>query len=683
MAKRIRLNPTIPDVALTIDTETTGTYLYHGCQPFMVTACDTEANLFCWEYPVNPYTREVLYNKSSDTKQATKELTDVILSYRRWVFHNSTFDLRALEIISPSLYSEMMRLVDKGEAIIEDTLIQAHLIDSADSHGLKYLGDLHLSIPTDDEEQLRRCVIEARAEAKKLDLCYAQPGLPSLPNYRGQYELCDYWVPKAVAILLGYDESDLWHNICQEYAERDVERTILLYKKFSEYLDKHITQQRDGYECTYKDVYDAHKRIIHPVLAIQRNGMRFYYNKSEKVVDELYRSIIPFQERINELAGEGFNHNSTKQLREALYDKAKLPVINVTKKGAPSTDAGTLHEYLDDYELKVLEGKNDFTPEYLDGISLIHNILKIRKNQTSISYINNYREYAKPYITKYTDGSIHKLYYLHPSLNPTGTSTTRFSSSNPNGQNISKGEDIEDDSGAKKKAYNLRELFGPPPGYVWYTIDYKSLQLIIFAYESQDEGLIETFLSGGDPHNYVACGLFETNSPTELERRIAKNVNYGLIFGAGQNKIDATAGRKGTFQLYNNQFPGVQEYMQTVIRNARKFGNVTTAWGYPLEVPLDFAYRGVNYIIQGDEGELVKRAMINCHEYLEQHHKGSDCDLIMQIHDELIFQCPEWYNFPLQEIEGLMMKPAADIGWHTPVDTSIVRNHWGAKEDIC
>lgn len=634
---------------IAIDTETTGPYLYHGCQPFMVTACDEEGNLYCWEYEVDIHTREVLYSKSPEV---TKDIIKTLSKYTHWVFHNCTFDIRALQIISEELYELACH-----KQCIEDTLIQSHIADSADAHGLKYLGELHLDIPADDESDLKQAVAESRRLAKKLGLGCATAEVDSLPNHRGEYGFCDYWLPKAIANHEGYPSDHPWHTVCETYALRDVERTILLYQRFSKYLEK-----RD-----LTDTYEVHKQIWKPVINIQQNGIRFFYNKAKKAIIELTDELLPFQETIAEIAGADFNYRSTKQLRELIYDKFQFPVLYKTAKGEPSTDAATLDSLSREYRR--------------EGIEVIDAILEIRKRETTMRYIENYISYSKAYFVTYENGKTHKLHYLHPSLNPTGTSTTRFSCSNPNGQNISKGEEVLDEDGNKLKVFSLRELFGPQPGHVWYTIDYKSLQLIIFAYESGDEGLINTFLTGGDPHNYVACGLFDTDKPTELERRIAKNVNYGLIFGAGKAKIDATAGRPGTFQLYNDQFPGVNRYMQKVISDARRNGHITTAWGYPLEVPLEQAYKGVNYIIQGDEGEIVKRAMIYCNDYLTTHHSGW-CNLIMQIHDELIFECPEDYPFPLDTIKELMMKPAADIGWVTPVDAAIVKEHWGKKEEV-
>jgi len=639
------------DKVLAIDCETTGTHIHHGCRAFMLAACSSNADLFCWEAEVNPYTREVTW-----CEYDIAEICEVVNNHDTIVFHNGSFDLTAIEYISLDLYNIIL------SKRIDDTLIQSHIINSSGSHGLKDLSLYHLDVLDDDEAGLKKAVREAReiAKAKFPEWLIASSGLESLPNYRGDYAFCDYWLPKAIAVACSYPSNHPWRTICQVYNERDVERTIVLDTKFKKYLSTHNL---------FDNVYEDHRRVLPVVKSIQDHGFHFFYDKAVEVMEQLQFDIFPYQDKISRLVGKDFNINSPKQMQALLYDKYELPVIAYTGTKQPSCDAATLQELLSEY---------CDHEAYAEAKEFLTNVLAVRVRNTTANYISNYLSYAKEYVVEYTTGEKIRSYFLHPSLNQTGTSTTRFSCSQPNSQNISKGKEDIDEEGAKERVFNLRELFGPPPGYHWCTIDYKSLQLIIFAYESGDEGLIETFLSGGDPHNYVACGLFDTDSPTELERRIAKNINYGLIFGAGERKIDYTAGKEGTFRLYNQQFPNVSKYMNGIIKQARYSGYVSTAWGYPLTVSQDRAYKGVNYIVQGDEGEIVKRAMVYTHSYLQQYH--SQCKLVMQIHDELVFEYPEWYEFPLQEICRLMMKPASDIGWVTPVDAAIVKDHWGAKE---
>lgn len=636
--------------AIAIDTETTGPSLYHGCEAFMVTACDIDGDLYCWEGLINPYNRKVSWSDND-----IKEMIEVFSQYAHIVFHNATFDLRAIELIDQELYNV---IIDK---IVDDTIIQSHIVNSAGSHKLKDLAIYYLDLLDDDEAELKLAVQQARTLANKVypDWVIAGQNIESLPNYTGSYSFCDYWLPAAIARHLKYPENHPWYTVCQKYGERDVERTISLYCSFIKYL-------RQAYQ---DGIYEDHCEVIHVVKAIQDGGFHFFKDKAEAAIEQLTSEITPYTELIAHLVGPDFNINSPKQLCELLYDHYGLPILKVTDKGSASTDAETLNELAVDF--------CDGSSSYEEAGLFLNALLEVRVRNTTCNYINNYLKYAKPYNVWYSDGSQYCLYYLHPSLNQTGTATTRFSCSNPNSQNISKGKEEEDDQGNKRRVFNLRELFGPPPGYNWIAIDYKSLQLIIFAYESGDEGLIRTFLEGGDPHNYVACQLFDTSAPTELERRIAKNVNYALIFGAGANKLDRTAGRAGIRDLYRSQFPSTDSYMQKVIKQGRFQGYVKTAWGYPITVSPDKAYKGVNYIIQGDEGEIVKRAMVNTHQFLFQEHP--ECRLIMQIHDELIFEFPEWYKFPLEDIKREMMEPAASIGWCTPVDAALITEHWGKK----
>jgi DNA polymerase-1 len=365
---------------------------------------------------------------------------------------------------------------------------------------------------------------------------------------------------------------------------------------------------------------------------------------------------------VNSFGLEEFNFESPMQLQSLLYQEMKFPVVSLTDKGKPSTDASTLQHLI------------NCCPDH-PNIDFLVYLKELKLNLTSSKYIRNYLHFAIPS----TKGK-RNYYTLYPNLNQTGTKTTRFSCSNPNGQNISTGKEEEDDTGHKIKRFNLRELFGPPPGYVWYAIDYSSLQLIIFAYEANDQGMIDAFAKGYDFHNYVAKGLFNTEEPTKTERRIAKNVNYALIFGAGAERVDATAGMDGAYQLYQNQFPIVAEYMAKISYQVRKTGQVKTAFGYPLNVPREQPYKGVNYIVQGDEGNIVKQAMYLTNRYLSLH--PSKSRLIMQIHDELVFECPKDKDFPLSTICQLMMGPAREVGWTTPVGASLVTTHWGDKKEL-
>ena len=534
---------------------------------------------------------------------------------------------------------------------VHDTLIMSHVLDNIRSHGLKELSVRYLKFPKDDEADLK----EATKAARRLVNSLTRQG--KLVGWKLHEESsADYWLPKLMHKTFPDLAQPHWEGVCLSYALKDVERTISLYTLFTDLLHK-----RDTYGIYLREI-----DTLKVVTDIQSRGMSFLRPVATRVLTSLDTTIEEYSQKlmtkVQSFGYETFNFESNPQLQKVLYEDMRFPVIELTDAGKPATDAETLNQLV------------ECCPEH-PHIDFLLYLKELKLNLTSSKYIRNYLHFAIP-----SQEGQRTRYTLYPNLNQTGTKTTRFSCSNPNGQNISTGKEEEDDVGHKIKRFNLRELFGPRPGYHWYCIDYSSLQLIIFAYEANDAGMIDAFAKGYDFHNYVACGLFDTKEPTKNQRRIAKNVNYALIFGAGAYRVNATAGMDGAYELYQNQFPIVAEYMDKISYQVRKAGQVKTAFGYPLNVPRDQPYKGVNYIVQGDEGNIVKRAMALTNDFLSIH--PSKARLIMQIHDELVFECPKDKEFPLSRICNLMMSPAREVGWSTPVGASLVSKHWGDKLDL-
>jgi DNA polymerase I-like protein with 3'-5' exonuclease and polymerase domains len=634
---------------IAIDTETTGLNFLLGAEPFMVTACDLEGNLFYWEFDIDPITKKIKRNRTT-----LKDIRETLRQYDDWVFHNANFDLRAIATLFEISVQEVSKLHKHPDAFwyhIHDTLLMSHVLDNQRSHGLKDLSVRYLQFPKDDEDQLK----DATKAARRLVRSLHRKG--EIPDWQIHDETeADYWLPRLMFKAFPDLAQPSWENVCLSYALKDVERTISLYTLFKDLL---LSRDTLG-------VYLREINVLKVVLDIQSRGMNFLRPVAASVLSDLDSQIDAYSQKlmsiVNSFGLEEFNFESPMQLQSLLYQEMKFPVVSLTDKGKPSTDASTLQHLI------------NCCPDH-PNIDFLVYLKELKLNLTSSKYIRNYLHFAIPS----TKGK-RNYYTLYPNLNQTGTKTTRFSCSNPNGQNISTGKEEEDDTGHKIKRFNLRELFGPPPGYVWYAIDYSSLQLIIFAYEANDQGMIDAFAKGYDFHNYVAKGLFNTQEPTKTERRIAKNVNYALIFGAGAERVDATAGMDGAYQLYQNQFPIVAEYMAKISYQVRKTGQVKTAFGYPLNVPREQPYKGVNYIVQGDEGNIVKQAMYLTNRYLSLH--PSKSRLIMQIHDELVFECPKDKDFPLSTICQLMMGPAREVGWTTPVGASLVTTHWGDKKEL-
>ena len=313
-----------------------------------------------------------------------------------------------------------------------------------------------------------------------------------------------------------------------------------------------------------------------------------------------------------------FNLDSPKQLQEILYERLKLPVLGKTPKGQPSTAESILQELSGEYTLPNL-------------------ILKYR----GLSKLKSTYTDKLPLEVNSKTGRIHTSY--HQAVAATG----RLSSSNPNLQNIP----IRTTEGRK-----IRQAFIAPAGYKLLAADYSQIELRIMAHLSQDEGLLGAFANDQDIHQATAAEVFgvDKENVTNTERRSAKAINFGLIYGmsafglARQLGIERSAAQE-YIDNYFRQYPGVKEYMDQTRENARQNGYVSTVFGRRLYLPeinsknhqrRQYAERSaINAPMQGTAADIIKLAMLQVDQWLQK--KGLDARLIMQVHDELILEVPE------------------------------------------
>ncbi len=354
-----------------------------------------------------------------------------------------------------------------------------------------------------------------------------------------------------------------------------------------------------------------------PVLAkVEMNGVLI----REDVLKTLSQEFSDDLERITDLiycsAGEEFNIKSPVQLRNILFGKLKLEVKKKTKKGEPSTD----HEVLVD-------------------LSTRHELP---------SLILRYREVAKLKST-YVD-SLPRLINprtgrLHTSYNSVGTATGRLSSSDPNLQNIP----VKSAEGRK-----IREAFVPAQGHVFLSADYSQIELRLLAHFSQDEKLIEAFINDSDIHARTASEILSVDEDmvTKDMRRLAKNINFGIIYGISPFGLSKQIGT-GVFEakkymgMYFSRYPGVRHYLDASLEEAKSCGYAVTIIGRRRLISgLDSKNRvqrgiaeraAINTPIQGSAADIINLAMIN----IDREITSSDCKMILQVHDELIFEIKE------------------------------------------
>jgi len=634
---------------LAIDTETTGLYLRHGCRAFMVTACSADGDLFCWHFRINPLTRKPIVSRNT-----VDDIIATVDKYPHWVFHNSLFDMSVLSYLSPYFNSKTYKTKD-----IHDTMIMAHTHRSNGRLGLKPLSMLHLSFPEDDEKELHSAIAKARRLGKKLEWAIADPSHPHLiPIKDKDKKFCDYWLPYEIVTrrpdLVPDEQHELYRESCRTYALKDVERTIGLASFY-----KHILDLRGDWNH-----YDKHRQVIVPTWEMQNKGFPIKTDKLPLAITALEKEKIKLVKEMTDIVGDpNFNPASGPQIAKFLFEDNDIQPVKYTASENPSTDKVSLKAML----------------EYEDLPDNVAKFISYKLTHTSFTKsASAMATYAKHSI----DGR------LFGSLKIPGTKTLRFSMQEPNTQNVSK---LKDDKLHQSKyddalTINLRNVFGPKPGYVWFCIDYTQLQLRIFAQCCRDQFLIDSFARGDDAHNTVAKAVFEVEQPDELQRRAAKGINFGIIFGAGKRKIESMTGIPGSYEKFKERFPLVDSYITQRGRDARRNNYVRTLGGYPLQVERKLSYKACNIEVQGTEGELVKQAIVKCNEYLQD----KPLKMIMVIHDELILESevpltPKEINSSrirgiVTRVQKYMNEAAADLGVYTTTDVKMTTTTWAEAD---
>ena len=385
-------------------------------------------------------------------------------------------------------------------------------------------------------------------------------------------------------------------------------------------------------------------------------GVKVDRDTLQKMQEELAAKLTAIEKSIYELAGETFNINSPKQLGVILFVKLKLPAVKKTKTGY-STSADVLEK---------LENQHD----------IIKQILEYRQlGKLQSTYIEGLLKVIDPKTGK-----------VHTRFNQALTQTGRLSSTDPNLQNIP----IRLEEGRR-----IRQAFVPSqPGWSIFAADYSQIELRVLAHIAQDKGLIEAFRADMDIHTKTASDVFGVapEEVTSIMRRQAKAVNFGIVYGISDYGLSQNLGitRKEAAQFidrYLASFPGVKEYMANIIRDAKEKGYVTTLLQRRRYLPeitsrnfnlRSFAERtAMNTPIQGSAADIIKLAMINMSERLKK--EQLQTKLLLQVHDELIFEAPEEEIEILKKIVPEEMENAITLDIPLKVDYSYGPTWYHAK----
>jgi DNA polymerase-1 len=361
--------------------------------------------------------------------------------------------------------------------------------------------------------------------------------------------------------------------------------------------------------------------------------------------------MLTLEQQSHDAAKQVFNLSSPKQLQQILFEDLKLPVIKKTPKGQPSTAEEVLQQLAEEYELPKL-------------------ILEFR----SLSKLKStYTDKLPLQIDKDT-GRVHTSY--HQAVAATG----RLSSTSPNLQNIP----IRTEEGRR-----IRQAFIAPEGNILLAADYSQIELRIMAHLSQDDGLVGAFQRGEDVHRATAAEVFglALDDVGTDERRAAKAINFGLIYGmsafglAKQLKIGRNEAQDYV-DAYFEKYPGVLEFMDRIRKQAAEDGYVETMFGRRLYLPEINARNGmrrqaaertaINAPMQGTAADIIKRAMIAVHEWIES--TKPPVRMIMQVHDELVFEVEENAVDEMSQAINSLMSGAAELSLPLVVEAGVGKN---------
>lgn len=446
-------------------------------------------------------------------------------------------------------------------------------------------------------------------------------------------------------IGVGKKEISMWDvpiEQVSEYCCEDVDYTLRLYERLSKELDKRgLTKILEDLELPLSEI----------LMKMERAGMYLNVPHLEKMGTQICAEIARIEKKIFDAAGETFNLNSPKQLSEILFKKLGIEPLKKTKSGH-STKAEVLEELALNYPIAA-------------DILAFRTLDKLRS-----TYIEALPREVNPQTRR-----------VHPTFSQFITATGRLSCQDPNLQNIP----VRTEQGKQ-----IRAAFAPQKeGWSYLSADYSQIELRLLAHLSEDPTLIKAFQNGEDIHAYTASLMFGVENVSSEQRRQAKAINFGIIYGqqayglAKELRIDMYEA-KNFIEAYNKRYPKVFDYVESCIQRVKETGIALTMMGHERPIPEINSSNGVikaaaqrlaiNTPLQGSAADLIKLAMINVNALLKR--KKLESMMVLQVHDELIFECPDHELTLLKPLVKESMEKVFELTVPLIVDIHIGKN-WG------
>ena len=441
---------------------------------------------------------------------------------------------------------------------------------------------------------------------------------------------------------LKFNQVDI--NVASHYSSEDADVTLQLNQFFNPTIESDVSLK-----FIYENIEMPAAGVL---LKIERNGVLVDHKKLNAQSHEIGKKILLLEEEAYQLAGQPFNLASPKQLQDILFNKLGIKSLKKTPSGAPSTDEEVLQDLALDYPLP-----------------------KLLLEHRSLSKLKSTYTDKLPKMINANTGRIHTSY------NQAVAITGRLASSDPNLQNIP----IRTLEGRK-----IREAFIANEGSSILSADYSQIELRIMAHLSQDKRLLEAFKNNEDIHKSTAAEIFgcDLGSVSQEQRRYAKVINFGLIYGMSVFGLSKSLGIERSaasnyIETYFARYPGVKRYMEEAKLFAKDKGYVETFFGRRLWIPEINSSNGIrraaaeraaiNAPMQGTAADLIKLAMISVDQWLSQN-THLKTKMIMQVHDELVFEVPQDEINILRKELPLLMEGVANLDIPLIVDIGVGLN---------
>ena len=743
--KRKPLFPHFTDNRIAFDTEGTGLipygtpayWGYHPARPFAYSFCDGDGNTAYFRFRVDPKTRRVIPEEKGMAiihRMNTEKQFQII-------GHNIAYDFRMTASMGAPIRHHT----------VLDTMILAHVVTGGDelTYALKPLSKKYLKFADDDEKQLEHAVATARRAAKAAGWMIAI-GKKELEKgdigvFAGNKPIkADYWlVPSPDAREdpstenVDVDDPDI--DMTKRYAVGDVLRAQMLAQLWMPHVETDPRLAR---------TLRREMALFWALRRMEIRGTRVYPERIDYLIKWYERYMKKMRTMADAHGGAGMNFMSPKQLTKKFYDEKKVTPVYYTPKGQayvdmalavkpPDLDTGFCHpddrkEYdtfmalankhrtLGKDQLAELGGTDEDTGEYRDPLAKA--ILEWRAaKQTIKSFLNIYKTFyypesiTGPAPTQHVRGQggfidaagtfrtwqsvWGETWVLHPNYNQTGAVTGRMTCSDPNLQQVASAT-----TGLRKADIPARprECFGPRPGCVWYLPDYSQIEVWLFAFMSGEKNMQDLLLSGYDFHQGVADKSFVHREDYEERkkyyRKLAKLIMFGKLYGGGvgtperpgrmtkllQQPFEET---KAFIDSFEEQFRSVAVFSKQLIREIRKTNDLWNPFGRRYELGHEWAYKGVNYLIQGTAADILKNATIRL-DYLLYHPRWAypGLALLNSIHDEFIIEVPLAVHSRrlMREIIYVMQMDSKELNLPVPlpVGMKVAKARWASTLDI-